>query len=320
MNPWEVLGIPPTADLQAIKQAYAEQSKRFHPEEHPEAFQRLHTAYRSAAAQARKRKPPAAPEAPAAPAAPEASEASAAPESPASSKPKPAGGKPWFYAPPARNAARPNRYRSQDDDLPYRPKPRQGPLPPEWREPSLHTLFATKRPATLPARGAQRGTDPAGTLDFSSLDQPDAGEEPPAAPPDAAPCPDAAPSDAGAQPAPPRGRDPSRGYQSSMRLSALMLLVCSIYLLLPLPVLCAAAVVLFVLQRCFDTARRSWRTTFLEGAAEALLCLVIYWRVQQTAPGALDAFPQLGLCLGVIGAVLPVYHLARRVVTVGRGG
>lgn len=49
MNCWEILGIEPTADLTAIKTAYAAKAKEWHPEEHPEEFQQLQQAYRSAA-------------------------------------------------------------------------------------------------------------------------------------------------------------------------------------------------------------------------------------------------------------------------------
>ncbi len=45
---WEELGLQPTADLQAIRHAYAQKSKIFHPEEAPENFQRLHEAYQAA--------------------------------------------------------------------------------------------------------------------------------------------------------------------------------------------------------------------------------------------------------------------------------
>lgn len=48
MNPWDLLGISPTADRRAIKRAYATLSKRFHPEEEPERFQALYAAYQEA--------------------------------------------------------------------------------------------------------------------------------------------------------------------------------------------------------------------------------------------------------------------------------
>ena len=48
MTIWEELGISRTNDMRQIKKAYAEKSKLVHPEEHPEAFRRLHEAYREA--------------------------------------------------------------------------------------------------------------------------------------------------------------------------------------------------------------------------------------------------------------------------------
>lgn len=48
MNIWEILGIPPTADIIVIKRAYADRAKEWHPEEHPEEFKRLRNAYQTA--------------------------------------------------------------------------------------------------------------------------------------------------------------------------------------------------------------------------------------------------------------------------------
>lgn len=45
---WEILGIEETTDRKEIQQAYAMQLQKFHPEEHPEEFQRLQEAYRVA--------------------------------------------------------------------------------------------------------------------------------------------------------------------------------------------------------------------------------------------------------------------------------
>lgn len=45
---WEILGIPPTTDIVAIKKAYADRAKQWHPEEHPEEFKRLRNAYQTA--------------------------------------------------------------------------------------------------------------------------------------------------------------------------------------------------------------------------------------------------------------------------------
>lgn len=47
-NIWNELGIEPTSDRRRIKKAYAEAVKTCHPEEHPEAFQRLYEAYQAA--------------------------------------------------------------------------------------------------------------------------------------------------------------------------------------------------------------------------------------------------------------------------------
>lgn len=45
MNCFTVLGIEPTTEKKTIKRAYAAKSREFHPEEHPEEFQRIHDAY-----------------------------------------------------------------------------------------------------------------------------------------------------------------------------------------------------------------------------------------------------------------------------------
>ena len=48
-TPWQVLGLSgPTADKKAIKRAYAQQVKLYHPEDHPEEFQALQAAYQEA--------------------------------------------------------------------------------------------------------------------------------------------------------------------------------------------------------------------------------------------------------------------------------
>lgn len=48
-TPWQVLGLSgPTADKKAIKRAYAQQVKLYHPEDHPEEFQALQAAYHEA--------------------------------------------------------------------------------------------------------------------------------------------------------------------------------------------------------------------------------------------------------------------------------
>lgn len=47
MNYWEILGIPRTDDISAIRKAYAAKCKIYHPETHPEEFKQLHTAYKT---------------------------------------------------------------------------------------------------------------------------------------------------------------------------------------------------------------------------------------------------------------------------------
>lgn len=45
---WSILGIEQTTDHNVIRQAYSEQLKKYHPEDHPEEFQKLQEAYRIA--------------------------------------------------------------------------------------------------------------------------------------------------------------------------------------------------------------------------------------------------------------------------------
>lgn len=45
MNPWEVLGVPPTDDRKAIRRAYAEAVKRHRPDRDPEGYQKVRAAY-----------------------------------------------------------------------------------------------------------------------------------------------------------------------------------------------------------------------------------------------------------------------------------
>lgn len=47
-NPYDILGIDRGADKKAIKRAYAELVKRYHPEEQPEEWKRIHDAYEQA--------------------------------------------------------------------------------------------------------------------------------------------------------------------------------------------------------------------------------------------------------------------------------
>ena len=51
--PWGELGLPGPAGLPEIRGAYAQRLKNTHPEEDPEGFQRLHTAYQEASRRAR---------------------------------------------------------------------------------------------------------------------------------------------------------------------------------------------------------------------------------------------------------------------------
>ena len=44
MNYWEILGIEETDDLHRVKKAYAQKSKLYHPETHPDEFAQLHKA------------------------------------------------------------------------------------------------------------------------------------------------------------------------------------------------------------------------------------------------------------------------------------
>ncbi len=52
MNVWYMLGIEANSDADTIRKAYAQKIRQFHPEEHPQEFQRLNEAYRKALAMA----------------------------------------------------------------------------------------------------------------------------------------------------------------------------------------------------------------------------------------------------------------------------
>lgn len=56
--PWSQLGLPGPSELSEVRHAYAEKLKTTHPEDDPEGFQRLHSAYRLASRMARKRQAP----------------------------------------------------------------------------------------------------------------------------------------------------------------------------------------------------------------------------------------------------------------------
>ena len=54
--PWSQLGLSGPSDLSQVRHAYAEKLKSTHPEEDPEGFQRLHSAYQLASCMARQQK------------------------------------------------------------------------------------------------------------------------------------------------------------------------------------------------------------------------------------------------------------------------
>lgn len=54
--PWSQLGLPGPSELSEVRHAYAEKLKTTHPEEDPEGFQRLHSAYQLASRMARQQK------------------------------------------------------------------------------------------------------------------------------------------------------------------------------------------------------------------------------------------------------------------------
>lgn len=52
--PWSELGLDGPSSLEEVRRAYAQRVKEVHPEEDPEGFQRLHTAYQQARQEARR--------------------------------------------------------------------------------------------------------------------------------------------------------------------------------------------------------------------------------------------------------------------------
>jgi len=50
VSDWEILGIEPTKDKNVVRKAYAEKSKVYHPETHPEEFKKLYNAYKAVSA------------------------------------------------------------------------------------------------------------------------------------------------------------------------------------------------------------------------------------------------------------------------------
>ena len=53
MNIWKILGINPTNDVAKIKEAFARKSKEVHPEDNPEGFKELYSAYKIAVKRAK---------------------------------------------------------------------------------------------------------------------------------------------------------------------------------------------------------------------------------------------------------------------------
>lgn len=53
MDCFEILGIEPTNNIRIIKKAYSLLLKRYHPEEYPEEFKKIHQAYEEALLYAR---------------------------------------------------------------------------------------------------------------------------------------------------------------------------------------------------------------------------------------------------------------------------
>ena len=45
---WDWLEIEPTSDISAIKKAYSEAAKKYHPAEHPDEFRQLRDSYKKA--------------------------------------------------------------------------------------------------------------------------------------------------------------------------------------------------------------------------------------------------------------------------------
>ena len=50
---WKILGIEPTKDITEIKRAYAKLAHQVSPEDQPEEYQKIHEAYKQAAAYAK---------------------------------------------------------------------------------------------------------------------------------------------------------------------------------------------------------------------------------------------------------------------------
>lgn len=303
MNPWQVLGLSPTGDLGAIKRAYAEKAKQYHPEEHPEEFQALHEAYRQASRYARQHREEAKPQPAPAPA-PAAPPRRAAPD------------KPSFYTPSEDdNPNQAKRYRSQDDEFttsqlqdmckeskrasraPRRPGPLDLPLP----------------KGKIPIRGAKREPTPAGGLNFSALEQPEAEPEPepkPAKDKPAALTPLSVPA---APVVPPAARrtDPGR-RRASVMLVVFYLVLLPLMLFLPFPaslLLCGAY--LYYQEYC-DQIRRSWGLTIAEILADVLMFFALDLLLWDFTPSlAASGVPHL--IFRAFSFLMPIYRIVRRV-------
>lgn len=172
MNIWQTLGIDPTSDQEVIKQAYAACAKQYHPEEHPEEFRNLHDAYRQAIQYARRH-------------------ASSKPSSEPQPRPKPKGASSSFK--PSyqlhdddENPYRAHLYHSADDEFSkeqFRAFTKENKRSsPAKRKMRFQPPSDAPLPRKLPIRGAARGNEPVGGLDFGSLEQ--ESEDPDPAPAD----------------------------------------------------------------------------------------------------------------------------------------
>lgn len=158
MNMWQTLGIQPTGNLETIKQAYAVQSKRYHPEEHPDEFRVLHDAYRQAVRYARQH-PTISPQ----------NTTASAPTAPV-----PTFKKSYHIPLPTDNPCRSSRYHCDDNECSAEL------LKDIHRENKDFYSFQPRKPLQpspspmhdkLPIRGAGIAPEPAGGLQFDVLDQ-----------------------------------------------------------------------------------------------------------------------------------------------------
>lgn len=290
MNPWQVLGLSPTGDLDAVKQAYAEKVKLFHPEEHPEEFQTLHEAYRKASRYARQHA-----------AAPSAPNKEPVPARPAVQTLK----KPAIYTPASDdNAHRQNRYRSSDDefsraqfqDFCTENKRVGRPLP---RTSSSVSLPAGK----IPIRGAKRQAEPVGGLNFSALHQ----EEPPQDAADDSST--TAPQEADASSPAAQPEEPSAEPERRFPVNLLLLPFFLVPLIrwLPLPVSVGLFIVYLAYQAYRDEIRRSWVLTIEEIVTECTVLAFFNESLQQA-----DFYDTAHLVLKILAGCLFLYRVIRR--------